>query len=81
MSRGGEDARPACGWLRPNTGVDALEIHRHALSLGISVAPGPIFSASRAFTNCLRLNYGHAWDERADQALATLGRLVKARSS
>ncbi len=25
---------------------------------GISVAPGPIFSAQRGFTNCLRLNYG-----------------------
>ena len=75
--------RPAGGyflWVELPHGVDALEIHRHALSLGISVAPGPIFSASRAFTNCLRLNYGHAWDERADQALATLGRLVKARS-
>ena len=73
--------RPAGGyflWVELPEGTDALEIHRHALSLGISVAPGPIFSATRAFTNCLRLNYGHAWDARAEQALATLGRLAKA---
>lgn len=65
-------------WVELPEGSDALEIHRHALSLGISVAPGPIFSATRAFTNCLRLNYGHAWDARAEQALATLGRVATA---
>jgi DNA-binding transcriptional MocR family regulator len=75
--------RPSGGyflWVELPEGADALEIHRRALSLGISVAPGPIFSASRAFRNCLRLNYGHAWDARAEQALATLGQLAKARS-
>jgi DNA-binding transcriptional MocR family regulator len=72
--------RPAGGyflWVELPQGTDALAIHRHALSLGVSVAPGPIFSATRAFTNCLRLNYGHAWDARTEQALATLGRLAK----
>ena len=38
--------------------------------------PGPIFSAHRGFRNCLRLNYGHAQDERTRQALATLGQLI-----
>lgn len=73
--------RPAGGyflWVELPQEVNALEIHRDALSLGISVAPGPIFSAQRAFTNCLRLNYGHAWDARCEQAIATLGRLVSA---
>ena len=71
--------RPAGGyflWVELPEGIDALKVHRHALSLGISVAPGPIFSASRAFTNCLRLNYGHTWDARSEQALSSLGRLV-----
>ncbi len=71
--------RPAGGyfmWVELPEGVDTLRVHRHALSLGISVAPGPIFSASRSFENCLRLNYGHARDERSEQALQTLGRLV-----
>jgi DNA-binding transcriptional MocR family regulator len=63
-------------WVELPPGVDALKLHRQALALGISIAPGPIFSASRAFTHCLRLNYGHAWDARSEQALATLGRLA-----
>ncbi|SHH48543.1 aminotransferase-like domain-containing protein [Pollutimonas bauzanensis] len=73
--------RPAGGyflWVEMPDGVDALDIHKHALSHGISVAPGPIFSAKRAFANCLRLNYGHLWDARSEAAVATLGRLVGA---
>ncbi|MGH8808316.1 MAG: PLP-dependent aminotransferase family protein [Noviherbaspirillum sp.] len=75
--------RPSGGyflWVELPGEVNALEIHRQALSLGISVAPGPMFSAHRGFTNCLRLNYGHPWDARAEAALMTLGRLANAGS-
>ncbi|WP_368643249.1 PLP-dependent aminotransferase family protein [Castellaniella ginsengisoli] len=71
--------RPAGGyflWVEMPEHANALEIHRQALSYGISVAPGPIFSAKRGFTNCLRLNYGHAWDARLESAVETLGRLA-----
>jgi len=63
-------------WVELPARVNALDIHRQALELGISVAPGPIFSATRGFAHCLRLNYGHAWDEQAEKAMQTLGRLV-----
>ncbi len=65
-------------WMELPEGADALQIHKFALSQGISVAPGPIFSAQPGFTNCLRLNYGHIWDARAEAALATLGQIVSA---
>lgn len=48
--------------------------------LDISVAPGPIFSASHAFTNCLRLNYGHEWGARTEEAIAALGQLAAANA-
>ena len=60
-------------WVELPEGCDALRLHRQALAQHISVAPGPIFSASHAFSHCLRLNYGHAWNARTEQALATLG--------
>lgn len=63
-------------WVELPEGADTIALHRQALSLGISVAPGPMFSAQRRFANCLRLNYGHPWDERAEAAMATLGRLA-----
>ena len=65
-------------WVELPEGCDALHIHRQALAQGISVAPGPIFSASHAFMNCLRLNYGHTWNARTEQALATLGQISAA---
>ncbi|WP_327078553.1 hypothetical protein [Novilysobacter spongiicola] len=70
--------RPAGGyflWLELPEGTDALAVQRRAAAEGISVAPGPMFSASRGFRHCLRLNCGHPLDARAQAALATLGRL------
>jgi DNA-binding transcriptional MocR family regulator len=72
--------RPAGGyflWLELPATVNTLELHRQALALGISIAPGPMFSAQRAHANCLRLNYGHPWDARIDAAVDTLGKLVR----
>ena len=77
--RGTKATRPSGGyflWIELPGKLDTLEIQNKAIALGISVAPGPLFSAHRDFSNCLRLNYGHEWDARAEQAVATLGRLV-----
>ena len=74
--------RPSGGyflWVELPAGCDALALHRQALAQGISLAPGPIFSASRAFTHCIRLNYGHDWTERTEDALARLGALAAAQ--
>lgn len=82
--RGTKATRPNGGyflWIELPGNVNTLEIHRQALSLGISIAPGPMFSAHRGFKNCLRLNYGHPWDTRAEAALTTLGRLITAMTA
>ncbi|HVK93589.1 MAG TPA: PLP-dependent aminotransferase family protein [Noviherbaspirillum sp.] len=80
---GTKATRPSGGyflWIELPDNADALVLHRQALSLGISMAPGPMFSAHRGFTHCLRLNYGHPWDAHAEAAVATLGRLVSTSS-
>ncbi|WP_137818504.1 GntR family transcriptional regulator MpaR [Pseudomonas sp. 2FG] len=72
--------RPAGGyflWLEFPERVDSLQLFRLALAQGISLAPGPIFSATRRFGSCIRLNYGHPWDERFEAAMATLGRILR----
>jgi DNA-binding transcriptional MocR family regulator len=79
--KGTKATRPSGGyflWVELPGKVNTLDIHRQALSLGISVAPGPMFSAHRNFTNCLRLNYGHPWNARSEAALQTLGQLISA---
>ena len=67
-------------WVELPAGCDTLVLHRQALQHGISIAPGPIFSASRGFSNCLRLNYGQEWNARSEAALRTLGQLACALS-
>jgi DNA-binding transcriptional MocR family regulator len=72
-------ARPRGGyflWLELPAPADALRLHQQALELGISIAPGPIFSAKREFRRCIRLNFGHPEPARLAAAVETLARLV-----
>jgi DNA-binding transcriptional MocR family regulator len=73
-------SRPEGGyflWLELPQGQDAIEIHRRALEQGFSIAPGPIFCAKRAFSHCLRFNYGHPWTPQAEQAVRAFGRIIR----
>jgi DNA-binding transcriptional MocR family regulator len=63
-------------WVELPRGTDALALHRQALTHGISIAPGSIFSARDDFRHCIRLNYGHPQDRRVARALRTLGSLA-----
>jgi DNA-binding transcriptional MocR family regulator len=78
---GTRHTRPAGGyfvWAELPEGCTAMSIYRAALKRGVSVAPGPIFSAKRGFENCLRLNTGHPWSAEIAEAYRTLGRLARA---
>ncbi|OLU25556.1 GntR family transcriptional regulator [Pseudomonas sp. PA15(2017)] len=71
--------RPSGGyflWFEFAERVDALQLFRLALAQGISLAPGPIFSATRGFGHCARLNHGHPWNAQSEQAMQTLGRII-----
>jgi DNA-binding transcriptional MocR family regulator len=64
-------------WVECASQVDSLDVHRRALDVGITVAPGPIFSARQQFKNYLRLNTGHRWSSATAQAIQTLGTLLR----
>lgn len=72
-------SRPAGGyflWFEFPERVDSLQLFQLALAQGISLAPGPIFSATRGFRHCARLNHGHPWDAQSEQAMVALGRIL-----
>ena len=72
-------SRPAGGfvlWVELPGEVDTTELMEKALEAGVSFAPGSLFSASGKFANCLRLNCAVKWDNRVEQALVTLSRLL-----
>jgi DNA-binding transcriptional MocR family regulator len=64
-------------WIECAAAVDSLEVHRLALNSGITIAPGPMFSARRQFRNFIRLNYGHPWTPEMDRAIRRLGEIIK----
>jgi DNA-binding transcriptional MocR family regulator len=73
-------SRPGGGyfvWVEFAEGFDALALHQAALAEGISIAPGPVFSARRQFRHCIRLNHGQVGDERFEAAMRTLGTLAR----
>lgn len=63
-------------WLELPEGCDTLALHREALARGLSIAPGPMFSAQREFRNFVRLNFGHPDTEARRAAVRELGRLI-----
>jgi len=72
--------RPSGGfvlWIELPPKVSALELHERALAESISIAPGPMFSARQDFQNFIRINCGHAWSPRLEQAVGALGRIVR----
>jgi len=63
-------------WVELPDSVDATALSRRALEHGISIAPGPLFSATQKYRNFIRLNCAVDWDERVNQALVKLGQMV-----
>jgi len=57
--------------------IDSLKVFQVALAQGISIAPGPIFSPTRRFKNCIRLNYGSPWNDTSERAMETLGKIIR----
>jgi len=62
-------------WVEMPESIDALRLHRLALAEGVSIAPGPLFSARRKYKNFVLLNYGHFDAKATVNALRTLGHL------
>jgi DNA-binding transcriptional MocR family regulator len=71
--------RPAggmCLWVELPPEVKALTLYQQALAAGITIAPGPIFSAKQQFENFIRINCGNPWSEVIDNAIRKLGQLA-----
>ncbi|MEX8192303.1 PLP-dependent aminotransferase family protein [Comamonas guangdongensis] len=62
-------------WIELPASIDALELHRLALSQRVSSAPGHLFSADHRFKHHLRINFGQADPLELEAALKLLGRL------
>ena len=64
-------------WVEMPKGCDSVALFERLLERGITIAPGPMFSASQRYRNCMRLSIGQAWAEKHEQALREVGRLAQ----
>jgi DNA-binding transcriptional MocR family regulator len=63
-------------WIELPQAVEALRLRQLALEKRISIAPGPIFSAHRGYSNFVRMNFGHPWSNLMEDAVKKLGALT-----
>jgi len=66
-------------WVELPGKIDALRLAERALAAGISLGPGPMFSARGEYRNAIRLCCGQPWTPRIEGAFETLGRLAAQR--
>jgi DNA-binding transcriptional MocR family regulator len=71
--------RPSGGfvlWVELPKACDAVELYELAMKERIGFAPGPMFSATNRYHNCLRLSCAVPWTARIEGAYARLGELA-----
>ena len=64
-------------WVELPGGLDAVKLFEALLPRGITIAPGPMFSASPRYRNCFRVSLGQPWTEREDRAIRQVGALAR----
>jgi DNA-binding transcriptional MocR family regulator len=67
-------------WVQLPAYADSLELYKQALTAGITLAPGYMFSATEQYRNFIRLNAAW-WSYETDRAMRLLGELVAEQES
>ena len=63
-------------WVELPEEVDTMVLMEKGLEVGVSFAPGSLFSATGKYGNCLCLNCAVHWDARVERALIALAKLI-----
>jgi DNA-binding transcriptional MocR family regulator len=78
--RGTKVTRPTGGfilWVELPKACDTIALFEKLLERSISIAPGPMFSATQRYRNCMRVSVGQLWTERTERALREVGTLAR----
>ncbi|MCL6416405.1 PLP-dependent aminotransferase family protein [Aestuariirhabdus sp. Z084] len=64
-------------WIELPGSIKAKALNDKLAAFNIGIAPGELFSASRKYQNCLRINFAEAKDARFMDAVKTVGEQAK----
>jgi DNA-binding transcriptional MocR family regulator len=64
-------------WVELPKNCDSVALFERLIERGITIGPGPMFSASQRYRNCMRLSIGQPWSDRQERALRDIGRLAQ----
>ncbi|WP_281233912.1 PLP-dependent aminotransferase family protein [Flavobacterium gelatinilyticum] len=64
-------------WLELDQRISTTDLFNKALAQKINFAPGRIFSQYNQYNNCMRLTYALEWNERVEDSIKKLGKIVK----
>lgn len=65
-------------WVELPDGINCSSCYEQALAIGVPYVPGELFSPSRMYANCLRINCGHPFTPAIDDAVRRLGTIFAA---
>lgn len=63
-------------WIELPGEIDTTHLYEKAIAEGVAFVPGELFSPSRMYRNCLRLNCGNPHSPEIEDAVRRLGRLI-----
>ena len=66
-------------WVELPRRHSSMAFFHEALKVGIQISPGDIFSNTRYFDHFVRMGCGAPYSPRIDEALETLGKILKAQ--
>lgn len=64
-------------WVELPSHCSAMRLFHEGLKAGIQISPGDIFSNGQRFSHFVRMGCGAPYSPKIDEALATLGQLLK----
>ena len=67
-------------WIELAENIDTLKLAEKAIAENISIAAGPLFSASDKYKNCFRVSCALPWNEEIDNGIRRLGALAHSLS-
>jgi DNA-binding transcriptional MocR family regulator len=64
-------------WVELPRQLSSMAFFHEALKVGIQISPGDIFSNAQRFNHFVRIGCGTPYSPRIDEALQTLGQILK----